>query len=68
MANGEPSFTVTLVTLNKRSSFCKSAALAASTTPVVTGVTVAGIFAVGLAAVNKVPVPSSFMVATPVAV
>ena len=78
MAKGEPSFTVTLVTLNKRSSFGKSAAFAAGTTLVVGDITVCAVNGVlevaavtpsiDAVAANIVPVPSSLIVAVPVAV
>ena len=53
-----------------RSSFGKLTALAALTAPFtgVGGVNVAGVLPVGFAAVKIVPVPSSLMVPTPVAI
>ena len=63
---------MTLVTLNKRSSFGKAAALAASTTLVVNAVVISGVIATpvptGLPEVNSAPVPSSTMVAVAEAV
>ena len=75
-AYGDPSLTVTLVTVSGRSSFGKAPASAASTTGVVGTVTVGTVPATGAdssvpavlgsSVTNTVPVPSSLMVPIPI--
>ena len=61
-AKGDPSLTVTLVTVNGRSSLGNRFAFTANTTGVVGAVTVVKVIPVGLLEVNTSPVPSSLIV------